>query len=73
MASMGVPYSASDVYHARQHAETQAQTRARSIEEQGGPPRLADKQIVALVAYLQRLGTDISTAPEHTVPLVAEK
>ena len=26
---------------------------------QGGPDGLADKQIVALIAYLQRLGTDI--------------
>jgi cbb3-type cytochrome oxidase cytochrome c subunit len=29
------------------------------IAGQGGPPGLEDKQIVALVAYLQRLGTDI--------------
>ena len=30
---------------------------------QGGPEGLADKQIVAIIAYLQRLGTDI-TKPE---------
>jgi len=73
MASLGVPYSASDVFHARRHAEAQARALASAIEEQGGPPRLADKQMVALVAYLQRLGTDLSTAPERTLPLVAER
>ena len=29
------------------------------IAEQGGPKHLESNQIVALVAYLQRLGTDI--------------
>jgi cytochrome c oxidase cbb3-type subunit I/II len=36
---------------------------AASIAEQGGPRGLESKQIVALVAYLQRLGTDIKKLP----------
>ena len=47
-------------------AKADAMKVAQSIEEQGGPPaeQLADKQIVAMIAYLQRLGTDLTAAPE---------
>ena len=44
-------------------AREQAQAIADEIVVQGGPEGLAEKQIVALIAYLQRLGTDI-TKPE---------
>ncbi|MFK7789091.1 MAG: cytochrome-c oxidase, cbb3-type subunit I, partial [Phycisphaeraceae bacterium] len=49
-----------------EHAEAQALAIAKRIEEQGGPPaeQLADKQVVAVIAYLQRLGTDLTRAPE---------
>jgi hypothetical protein len=33
------------------------------VEGEGGPKGLQDKQIIALVAYLQRLGRDIK-APQ---------
>ncbi|MEM6507579.1 MAG: cbb3-type cytochrome c oxidase subunit II, partial [Planctomycetota bacterium] len=48
------------------HAEAQALEVAERIEEQGGPPaeQLADKQVVAVIAYLQRLGTDLTRAPD---------
>ena len=36
---------------------------AGEIVQQGGPAGLEDKQIVALIAYLQRLGTDIKQPP----------
>jgi cytochrome c oxidase cbb3-type subunit I/II len=29
------------------------------VKEQGGPDGLEDKQIIAMVAYMQRLGRDI--------------
>jgi cytochrome c oxidase cbb3-type subunit I/II len=44
-------------------ARAQADSLGRSIEGEGGPRGLHDKQIVALVAYLQRLGRDIK-APQ---------
>ena len=49
-----------------QSARADALKVAQSIEEQGGPPaeQLADKQVVAVIAYLQRLGTDLTAAPE---------
>jgi cytochrome c oxidase cbb3-type subunit I/II len=57
-------------------AHEQAATIAAEIVAQGGPDGLADKKIVALIAYLQRLGTDISKAPpvaveEQAVPAQA--
>ena len=50
-----------------EHAQAQAMKIAKSIQEQGGPPadQLADKQVVALIAYLQRLGTDLTRTPSE--------
>jgi cytochrome c oxidase cbb3-type subunit I/II len=58
MAMLGVPYGKA-VLSAEAMARTQAQEIAQRITSQGGPAHLEGKQIVALVAYLQRLGTDI--------------
>jgi cytochrome c oxidase cbb3-type subunit I/II len=57
MAMLGVPYGDA-LKRAPEMAREQARAVARGIEEQGGPSRLDDKEIVALVAYLQRLGKD---------------
>ncbi|MCU0234253.1 MAG: cytochrome-c oxidase, cbb3-type subunit I [Thermoanaerobaculales bacterium] len=61
--ALGVPYSDSDIAGGAAAARAQAAELAARVVEQGGPEGLADKQIVALTAYLQRLGTDI-TKPE---------
>ena len=59
MAMLGVPYGdAVKDGAAPRMARTQAAQIAASIESQGGPKGLADKEIVAMVAYLQRLGRD---------------
>ncbi|MFK7789078.1 MAG: cbb3-type cytochrome c oxidase subunit II, partial [Phycisphaeraceae bacterium] len=57
-----------------EHAEAQALAVAQRIEEQGGPPaeQLADKQVVAIIAYLQRLGTDLTREPAVDVEPVEE-
>jgi cytochrome c oxidase cbb3-type subunit I/II len=71
---LGVPYG-NLMDRAEPAAREQAQQIAREIVEQGGPVGLEDKQIVALIAYLQRLGTDLMKAPPATdpaAPLVAE-
>lgn len=57
---LGVPYTDADVTNAVTDAQTQAKALAESIESSGGPAGLEDRSIIALVAYLQRLGTDIS-------------
>ena len=68
MAMLGVPYGqAVRDGNAVTMAREQARQIAAEIVAQGGYEGLEDKQIIALVAYLQRLGTDIhKTAPAPT-------
>lgn len=67
---LGVPYSEAEIAQAEAAARAQAQTIADDVEAAGGPARLADKEIVAMVAYLQRLGQDIKVpaAPASAAP-----
>ncbi|HEX2873399.1 MAG TPA: cytochrome-c oxidase, cbb3-type subunit I [Polyangiaceae bacterium] len=58
MAMLGVPYGKA-VLEGEQMARAQGREIAARIASQGGPKNLESKQIVAMVAYLQRLGTDI--------------
>ncbi len=63
-AMIGVPYG--DMVKegaAAEHARAQAKTIADDIARSDGPKGLEDRRIVALVAYLQRLGADISRPP----------
>ncbi len=60
---IGVPYTDADIKGARLAAKTQAVAIAKDIADQGGPKHLEDKQVVALIAYLQRLGRDIQALP----------
>jgi cytochrome c oxidase cbb3-type subunit I/II len=78
MAMLGVPY-ADAIHRAPQMAREQATAVAARIEAQGGPAGLGDKEIVALVAYLQRLGTDLHAggatalaAPANPQPAATE-
>jgi cytochrome c oxidase cbb3-type subunit I/II len=60
MAMLGVPYGeAVTQSKAPQMAREQARIIAEGVAAAGGPADLADKEIMAIVAYLQRLGTDI--------------
>jgi cytochrome c oxidase cbb3-type subunit I/II len=59
MAMLGVPYRDLVQGGAEQAAREQAQALALSITEQGYPADLSQKEIIAMVAYLQRLGVDI--------------
>ena len=60
MVMLGVPYGEA-VNRAPEMAREQAEQMAAVIEAQGGPAGLADREVIALVAYLQRLGRDIQT------------
>ncbi len=71
MAMLGVPYGGIEGGRALTEAGTmareQAERIAANIVAEGGPAGLADKEIVAMVAYMQRLGTDIrKPAPTTT-------
>jgi cbb3-type cytochrome c oxidase subunit II len=52
---LGVPYTDEEIANAGALAQVQAETIAAEIAGQGGPERLADREIVALIAYLQSL------------------
>ncbi|HEX7008632.1 MAG TPA: cytochrome-c oxidase, cbb3-type subunit I [Phycisphaeraceae bacterium] len=63
-AVLGVPYSEQEQEQAVELAQAQARQIAAEIVQQGGPEGLEDKQVVALIAYLQRLGTDLMKSPD---------
>jgi len=56
MKALGVPYSDSEVENAVETAQSEAKIVAENLKKDGAPEGLENKQIVALIAYLQRLG-----------------
>jgi cytochrome c oxidase cbb3-type subunit I/II len=59
MKSLGVPYSESNVNSAEADARQEASEIAARLVTQGVPAeKLEEKEVVALIAYLQRLGAD---------------
>ncbi|MCE1190136.1 MAG: cytochrome-c oxidase, cbb3-type subunit I [Ignavibacteria bacterium] len=58
MRKLGVPYPVGFETIAEQELRKQADTIALDLQKSGVPVE-SDKQIIALIAYLQRLGTDI--------------
>jgi cytochrome c oxidase cbb3-type subunit I/II len=65
MKGLGVPYSDEQISHAMEDARSQAVQIAQGLKEQGASDNVEEKEIVALIAYLQRLGkgdTAIATA-----------
>jgi cytochrome c oxidase cbb3-type subunit I/II len=67
MVMLGVPYGRA-VTQAEPMARAQARDIALEIAKQGGPKNLESRQIIALIAYLQRLGTDIKRPPPAPTP-----
>jgi len=69
MAMLGVPYGDA-VNRAPEMAREQARQIAADIAAQGGPADLADREVTAIIAYLQRLGRDLR-APVAATPAAA--
>ena len=64
MAMLGVPYGKAVLDgRAADMAREQAAKIAAELIAQGGYPGMEDKKVIALVAYLQRIGTDIHAPP----------
>jgi cytochrome c oxidase cbb3-type subunit I/II len=61
MQTLGVPYPAGYDSRANEDLEAQAETIAADLMKAGAPTE-PGKDIIALIAYLQRLGTDIRPA-----------
>ncbi len=59
MQTVGVPYTDSQVASAVEDAKKQAREIAANLEAAGAGKVNPDKDIIALIAYLQRMGTDI--------------
>ena len=58
MITLGVPYSAGYDKQANTDLMTQANSIAADLKTNGAPIE-SNKELVALIAYLQRLGIDI--------------
>lgn len=65
---LGVAYTPGDVQHAEEHARAQALSIAAQIADGGEAPAagVQDKQIIALIAYLKRLGAETPTISDTT-------
>jgi cytochrome c oxidase cbb3-type subunit I/II len=68
MVKMGVPYTEKEINNALDHMDKQANEIANNIFKESKLEADPNSQVIALIAYLQRLGTDInktdSTATE---------
>ena len=66
MAMLGVPYGAKALSAGESLAREQAVELATKLQQQGGPAGMQDKDVIALIAYMQRLGRDISLSQGGT-------
>ncbi|MFB6375734.1 MAG: cytochrome-c oxidase, cbb3-type subunit I [Bradymonadaceae bacterium] len=64
LAMLGTPYSDEQIKRAGDIARDQAEKIAQTIAKNEGTKGLADKEIVALIAYLQSLGADVKKKKE---------
>ncbi len=58
MAALGVPYTDEQIKNAYSDAAKQATEITKELAKDGVQMKMQDKQIIALIAYLQRLGVD---------------
>ncbi|WP_419172236.1 cytochrome-c oxidase, cbb3-type subunit I [Halobacteriovorax sp.] len=58
MVALGTPYSKAEVENAIDSAMKQANEITKGLNKSGVPMKMQDKEIIALIAYLQRLGID---------------
>jgi cbb3-type cytochrome oxidase cytochrome c subunit len=75
MVNLGVPYTEDEVTSAAELARSQAEQMVAEVLQQDGPDAvpsgLEATKMIALVAYLQRLGKDSSATIETTEQQVA--
>jgi cytochrome c oxidase cbb3-type subunit I/II len=72
MAMLGVPYDAAALSGGGALAQKQAQDIVAGLVAEGGPQIDADREVIALIAYMQRLGTDIKAKPPASPEKAAE-
>lgn len=67
MQKLGVPYTDGEVANAETSARAQAQIIADELAQSGVPKKIAEMDVVALIAYIQRLGVDYTSIPEEII------
>ena len=75
MQRLGVPYSDAQYLSARDDAKAQATAIAANISSQAQDSRLnklQDREVIALIAYLQRVGTDYKKPAPAATPAPAQ-
>jgi len=65
-AYLGAPYTDQEIENSAELAYKQAERIAADIVGQGGPANTFNSQAVALIAFLQRVGTDLFLTEEPT-------
>lgn len=73
MRNLGVPYPYDYEYKAVDDLKTQQHKIAADLQTNGIASVKPEREIVALIAYLQRVGTDIKKAPPVGAPNTASK
>ncbi len=68
MQRLGVPYTEEDIETGIVSAHQQAQEFANKIAQDKGPAGLEDKAVIALIAYVDRLGRDLFASPPSPPP-----
>lgn len=63
MRQLGVPYTDEAIAQGVESAQQQAAEISQKIVAEQGPAGLESKQVVALIAYLERLGVDLFATP----------
>ena len=66
LQTLGVPYSDDEIRNGISDAERQAREIAEEVLASGGPADLSDKEVVAMVAFMQRLGADLARSTAST-------
>lgn len=67
MQKLGVPYTDEDVANSIVNAKAQAQGVADELAQSGVPAKVVEMDIVALIAYVQRLGVDYTSVPDDSL------
>lgn len=58
LKALGVPYSEAEIERGWANVRVQASGVIQKLKDQGGQNIRPDSELIALIAYLQRLGTD---------------
>jgi cytochrome c oxidase cbb3-type subunit I/II len=70
LRKIGVPYTDEDIRNAQKSIDAQSKVVVVNLAVGSVTNAPADREIVALIAYLQRLGKDIKAAPQATNAVV---